>query len=257
MGLVRLLFALPYLLIGLLVLPRPPLDRTFWICLGVGLPLELAAFLSYMRAIKVSPLSLSVPFLAFTPAFVILTGYVFLGEVLNFFGIFGIFLIVTGSYVLNLSQMSEDWLAPFRAVFREEGSWLMLLTAFIYAFTAALGKLAIQHSSPQFFGVIYFLLFTLLLLFLFPLIPQAKWSNLIKQPWPGFAAGTVLALMIFSHTLAISLVEAAYMLSVKRTSLLFSVVLGALVFKEHKIRERLLGTLIMIVGVFIIGFLNI
>ena len=253
MGLIRLLYALPYLIVGYLFVPRPPLDKTFWLCLAVGLPLELAAFLCYMRAIKLSPLSLSVPFLAFTPAFVILTGFLLLGETLNICGITGIFLIVAGSYALNLSSIKQEWLAPFEAIFKEQGSWLMLITALIYSLTATLGKLAIQHSSPQFFAVTYFLLFALFVGVLFPVMPGAKPVNLFKKPLPAAIAGVVLATLIFSHTLAISLIEAAYMLSVKRSSLLFGVLFGAFLFKEEKIRERLFGASIMMCGVLIIG----
>ncbi|MFC1863313.1 EamA family transporter [Thermodesulfobacteriota bacterium] len=253
MGFVRLLYAFPYLIIGLFLIPWPKLDCTFWVCIAVGLPLELAALMSYMRAIKVSPLSLTVPFLAFTPVFVIITGYLLLGEVLNLFGILGISLIVIGSYVLNISHGKYGWFSPFKAIFLEQGSWLMLITSFLYSFTATLGKLAIIHSSPQFFGAVYFILFTLFLICLFPFMSKGKLFNLFKMPIPGIISGLLVVGMIFSHTLAISLVEAAYMLSVKRTSLLIGVLFGAIFFKEEKIRERLLGTVIMMAGVVIIG----
>jgi drug/metabolite transporter (DMT)-like permease len=253
MGLIRLFYALPFLVVGFFIVPHPPLDKTFWLCLVCGLPLELVAFLCYMRAIKVSPLSLSVPFLAFTPAFVILTGFLILGETLNACGVTGIVLIVVGSYILNLSSARQEWLAPFAAILKEPGSWLMVLTALIYSLTATLGKLAILHSSPQFFGVTYFLIFTLLLIAIFPLIREAKIINIFKKPIQGTVSGTVLAIMIFSHTLAISLIQAAYMLSVKRSSLLFGVLLGALLFKEKKIKERLFGASIMMGGVLMIG----
>jgi drug/metabolite transporter (DMT)-like permease len=68
MGLTRLMYACPYLLAGLILIPWPDLDLVFWICVSVGLPLEAAAFILYMKAIKTSPLSLTIPFLAFTPA---------------------------------------------------------------------------------------------------------------------------------------------------------------------------------------------
>jgi uncharacterized membrane protein len=66
--------------------------------------------------------------------------------------------------------------------------------------------------------------------------------------------GFIHGLMIFSHVLAISQVQAAYMISLKRVSLLFGVLYGAWWFKEEKIGERLLGTVIMIGGVFIISY---
>ena len=256
MGLIRLVYAAPFLLAGFLLVPRPPLDTTFWLCVGVNLPLETAALLCYMRAIKVSPLSLTIPFLAFTPAFVILTGRLFLGEVLNPPGLLGIGLVVTGSYVLNLSQARSRWFAPIAAVFREQGSWLMLITGFLFSFTATLGKVGILHSSPPFFAVTYFSCLLFLMLLLAPFIPGVRFRNLIARPLPALACGVAAGVMIFSHYLAISLVEAAYMLSVKRMNLLFGVILGALVFHETRIRERLTGALIMIAGVFLIGLFS-
>lgn len=254
MGAVRLAYALPFLLLALWIVPVPPLDSTFWACLAVGLPVEVSAFLCYMRAIKVSPLSLTLPFLAFTPAFVILSGALILGETLSAYGITGIGMIVAGSYLLNVSRARQDLLGPIKAVCMEQGSWLMLLVAMMYSLTATVGKLAILHSSPAFFGVIYFLLLTALFFSLFPLIPRAKVRNLFASPIPGITSGLVLAGMIFSHTFAISLTQAAYMIAIKRSSLLFGVLFGALFFREANIRERLLGASIMMGGVIIIGF---
>jgi drug/metabolite transporter (DMT)-like permease len=248
MGLIRLLYASPYFLLGLIVVPWPTVDATFWGCLAVGLPLEVAAFMCYMRAIKVSPLSLTLPFLSFTPAFVLFTGYILLGETLSVQGIMGVVLIVAGSYVLHLSKARGAWMTPFKAILGEEGSLLMLLTSFLYSFTATLGKLAIQHSSQPFFAVTYFTALLLLMAGLFPRMGHGI-GRLTERPLPGIMAGLVLALMIFTHTLAISLVEAAYMLSVKRSSLLFGVLFGALIFKEENVGERLLGASFMMAGV--------
>lgn len=253
MGLIRLGYSLPWLVVALFFIPWPRLDRVYFTCLAVGLPLECVAFYCYMKAIKVSPLSLSLPFLAFTPVFVILTGWLVLGESVSPLGCAGIFLIVVGSYFLNLSHISSGILEPFRAIFREPGSRLMLLVSCIYSMTATVGKLGIIHSNPYFFGVSYFLLFTLLMTSFLPFTRQAQPSNLIRKPLHGLILGATVSLMIFSHMLAISRVEAAYMLSLKRTSLLFGVMYGALLFKEEKIRERLTGAVIMITGVFLIG----
>lgn len=52
---------------------------------------------------------------------------------------------------------------------------------------------------------------------------------------------------------AISHMQAAYMLSIKRCSLVFGVLLDAFLFKEEKIRERLTGVTIMMCGVLVIG----
>ncbi len=254
MGITRLTYTLPWLVIALFFIPWPSLDRTFFLAFGAALPLEVLAFLCYMRAIKISPLSLTLPFLAFTPVFIILTGRLILGETVTPFGVAGILCIVAGAYSLNLSQARTGVLEPFRAIFREPGSVLMLLVSFIYSITSTLGKLAVLHSNPYFFGVSYYVVLTLLMLSLLPLVKNARAENLLRNPKAGLMVGAFMAMMVISHMLAISLVEAAYMIAVKRTSLLFGVLYGAWLFHETKITERLTGAVIMVAGVLLIGW---
>jgi drug/metabolite transporter (DMT)-like permease len=254
MGSVRLAYTLPWLGIAMLLIPWPSLDRLFFLAIACGLPLELLAFWCYMKAIKVSPLSLTLPFLAFTPICMILTGWIVLGETVTLPGIIGIILIVIGSYCLNLSQAATGIWGPIKAVAKEPGSRLMLLVAFIYSITSTIGKLGVIHSSPSFFGITYFMSLSMLMFGGLPLVPGAKMSRILTKPSVGLLIGAIYAIMIFSHMLAISMVQAAYMISIKRMSLLFGVLYGAFLFKEEKIAERMTGAFIMVCGVLIIGF---
>jgi len=252
-GLIRLIYAFPYLFFGLFIISWPPVDHIFWLCLAVGLPIEVTAFLTYMKAIMTSPLSLTLPFLAFTPVFTIFTGYIFLGETVTMYGFLGMVLILLGAGALHFSRLRESWLSPWKAITAERGSLLMLLTAFLYSFTSVLGKLAMQHSSQPFFTVTYFLALFCILLAIY-LFRGKKVAALARKPVPGVAAGLIFAVMIFSHTMALSLAEAAYMLSIKRSSLFFGVIMGAVFFREEKIAERVVGALIMLAGGCMIGF---
>jgi len=243
---VRLFFFIP--------LVRP--DKIYFLSMAAALPLELLALYLYMKAIKVSPLSLTLPFLAFTPVFMILTGRLVLGERLSPWGVTGIFLIVIGAYCLNLSHIRSGFFAPLRAIMKEPGSRLMLLISFIYSITSVIGKLGILHSSPCFFGITYFTALTILMVAFAPFIYDFHARNLIRSPLKGMLLGFLGGLEILCHVLAISLVQAAYMIAIKRTSIIFAVLYGAWLFKEEKIGERLLGAVIMICGVFIIGFFS-
>jgi len=255
MGLIRLGYTLPWLLAALFFMPWVIPDVTFWLCMLTGLPLEVLAFICYMKALKVSPLSLTVPFLAFTPGFIILTGWMILNENITAGGLFGILLIIAGAYSLNLSKTQYGILGPMRAIFTEPGSRLMLFVSFIYAFTSTIGKLAIIHSNPYFFGTIYNTALTMIMILFIPVAaPAAPKKFMIQKPGVGVLLGAIVAVTIFSHTLAISMTNVAYMISLKRTSLLFGVIYGALWFREEKIAERLTGAVIMITGVFIIGW---
>jgi len=253
MGLIRLLYSLPVMLLVFVLVPWPDTDLTFWMCIGIALPLEISAFFIYMKALKISPLSISIPFLAFTPVFVILTGWIILGEQISIGGIAGILVIVSGSYVLHLSKLSSGWSHPFKEAFREPGSRYMILISFIYSITSTIGKLAIIHSEPVFFGMIYSILMTAVVVLMWPL-SQARPESLMARPAAGMILGLAVVFTIICHMVAISRIEAAYMISIKRTSLLFSVLYGAFWFKEEKIRERFAGALLMLVGIFLIGF---
>jgi drug/metabolite transporter (DMT)-like permease len=112
MGLIRLGYALPWLLAALFFIPLIIPDTTFWLCMLTGLPLEVVAFYCYMKALKVSPLSLTVPFLAFTPGFIIATGWIILGEKITAGGLFGIMLII-GGHIPSISQRRNTgfWVA--------------------------------------------------------------------------------------------------------------------------------------------------
>jgi drug/metabolite transporter (DMT)-like permease len=254
MAMVRLIYTLPWLMFSLFFIPSATPDRGYFIAVASAAPLEVCALYCYMKAIKVSPLSLTLPFLAFTPVFIILTGWILLGEQLSLKGISGIILIVAGSYCLNITHIKGGLFAPMGAVFREQGSWLMLLVSFIYSITSVLGKIGVMHSNPYFFGSTYFIALAFLMTAIMPFIPGASMKRLAGFPFKGIALGAIYAIMVFSHMLAISLVQAAYMVSVKRISLLFGIIYGAWWFREEGIIERLLGAAIMLLGVFIIGF---
>lgn len=256
MGLSRLIFSLPWLLLSLVLIPWQRPEGIFYLYVAMALPLEAAAYYGYMTAIKISPLSLTLPFLAFTPVFVLLTGWLMLKEFPTPFALLGIVLIAAGAYCLNLSATKTGYLAPIKAIIKEQGSVLMLVVSIIFAITSVLGKLAVQHSNAFFFGSLYFISFTAIQLAVLPAIPSARLNRVTRKPLAGMLTGAAFALMIFCHFLAIAEIDAAYMVAVKRTSLLFGSIYGWLWFGEDKIGERLFGVVLMLAGIFMIGWLG-
>jgi len=239
-------YALPFLFLAFFFIDIPSLDRTFWLSLLLMIPLEIAAIILYVKAIKISPLSLTIPFLAVSPVFIILIAFLILGEVPDRSGLLGILLIVAGAYLLNIRTTREDLLGPIKAIRRERGSIFMIIVALIYSVTATLGKVAVQHSGPIFFGAFYPFLLTLILsvvLWRKGLLPEV-----LSRPKTFLAIGVFTAIMILTHFKAISMADVAYMISVKRASLVFSVLYGRVLFGEENIKERLTGSMLMIAG---------
>ena len=244
---VRQGYTLPFLAVVFFFIEIPPLDNTFWLTLLVAVPLDVTAIILYVKAIRLSPLSLTIPFIALSPMFVIITAFVILGELPDISGLFGILLIVIGAYLLNVRATKHGVLGPIKAIKRERGSVLMIIVALIYSLTSTLGKVAVLHSSPLFFGAFY--PFILTIIFTVIVGYKGHLSGVISRPRIFLGIGFFIAMMMLSHFTAISLTDVAYMISVKRLSLLFSVAYGWILFGERNVAERLIGSILMIAGV--------
>lgn len=247
-----MIYSLPLLILTLPFVPVPPLDGIFFSAFLISLPINGIGFFLHLRAIQVSPLSLTLPYLSFTPAFMILTGALVLDEVPNVTGIFGICIICAGGYVLNLAPGRHSVLAPLKSILREKGSWLMLIVAFAYSLGAVFGKQAIVHSSPLFFGVLFFTVLNLVLLALFRACGKIKWHTFATRRSKGIVAGLLFLAHILLHAFAISLTKAAYMISVKRLSVIIGLIYGGVIFNEKNLAVRTIGTLLMVAGAVVI-----
>ncbi|HQT26620.1 MAG TPA: EamA family transporter, partial [Burkholderiales bacterium] len=161
----------------------------------------------------------------------------------------GIFMITMGAFLLNLRHLGKGIFEPFRAVLKESGSRLMLLVAFLYGITSVLGKGALAYCPPLTFGAFYFGLLGLISL---PLAGRAYGAVLSRPVWP-LLIGLMVSVMAASHFLALGETNVAYMIAVKRTSLLFGLVYGAVLFKEKGFGLHFVAGLFMVTGVAMIS----
>jgi len=212
---VRTGYATPFIAVIIPFIDIPTLDGVFYIAMFLSIPLDIIALLLYMKAIKVSPLSLTLPFLSLTPVFLIGTSYVILGEKPDKSGFIGIILVVIGSYLLNVHTISRGVFEPFKAIAKEQGSVLMIVVAFVFSIGVCFGKIAVQHSNPAFFSVIYIFLLSLFLFIVVSFKSKHFLSKSTSRPVPFVFIGMLIAIMIITHLKAISLIEVSYMVSVK------------------------------------------
>ena len=247
-----LLYSLPLLVVVIPFIPVPALDIVFLRAFLISLPINGIGFFLHIRAIQGSPLSLTLPYLSFTPVFMILTGYIVLDEVPNAWGIVGIIVICAGGYILNLEPEKRSVFAPLRAVSRETGSWLMLIVAFAYSLGAVFGKQAIMHSSPLFFSITFFVIMNFLLVAGFRICGKIKLQTFKARKQKGIVAGILFFAHVLLHAFAISLIKAAYMISVKRFSVVLGLIYGGVIFKEKNIAVRTIGALLMVAGAVLI-----
>ena len=253
---IELFWSLPLLLLGCFWVPVPALDQIFWWAFLLSIPINIVAYILYLYAIKLSPLSLTVPFLAFTPVFMILTGFLVLNEKINIWGGLGVGFIVLGSYILNFKKIQYGLLKPFTALLHEKGSWMMLIVALVFSFAAVIGKKAMLHSSPLYFSYYFFLVFNITILAALFITRQSSLRKVLQHPRKGSWLGSLLMIHISFHGLAIAISTAVYMVAIKRSSILFSVLMSWLILQEEDLRYRGLGTVLMFAGMLFIGILG-
>jgi drug/metabolite transporter (DMT)-like permease len=117
--------------------------------------LNIGANLAFLQAVRVSPLSLTIPYLSLTPVFATLLSIPLLGERPSALQLVGIVLVVAGAFWLQAPSGDRASLrAVWRALAEERGSLLMILTALFWSLASPLDKLAIGASNPLFHGVV-------------------------------------------------------------------------------------------------------
>jgi uncharacterized membrane protein len=147
----------------------------------------------------------------------------------------------------------HGYLGPIKAIWKEPGSALMLVVAFIYGLTSVGGKVMILDSSPLFAAVTIFILYGLILTAILLTTGKATLKNITRNHRLGALAGLIVFAEMICHNTAMSMVAAAYMITIKRTTGLFSVLYGWFLFHETGIRFRLVGTVIMTIGAAVIA----
>ncbi len=215
--------------------------------------LDSLAILLYLSAIKHGNLSKTIPMLCFIPVVQLFVTPVLVHENLSFAGITGVLVVVAGSYILNIEKW-EGIFSPIKSIAKNKSSLMMLSTACIWGVSSSFHKIGIQQTNPVFWGVCEIGLITL---FLFPFAMGAETSpfsleKLKKTMWPAvFSTVTVL-----SYYMAINMGPVAYVSSVRRLAVLFSMGIGVLILGEKARGTGLFGGILMIIGSVIICLLG-
>ena len=243
---------------SLLLIPIPEIGDRFWLALLAGGIGNAIAFSLLMKAIQISDLSKVIPLTSLTPAFLLITSPIIVGELPNIVGLFGVLLTIVGTYILNIGteNISARILAPFAALGRDRGSKFALCVAFIWSLNANFYKIGVQNASP-FFWMTLNSSFISLLLFPFILFRFKRSRRQIEKNLSYLIAlGFFNALAASFIVTALNLTLVVYVIAVKRTSTILSVLWGKLIFKEEGLKTKLLGTSIMVFGVFAIALSN-
>lgn len=249
----RWLFSLPILFVvnyDSIVLPNLNLEVVLWLI--VVAPLEVVAMFLYIKAISRYDLSLVVPFLSLTPLLLLLTGYIFLGERVSIFGMAGVFTIVAGIYIMNVGDLRDGVLKPFKNIFSNRGAVYVIVVAIIYTITSTIGKRIVLLVGPSFMSFWYLASLTIALLMVVIIRREDVIKPLKENILLNLSIGTFVGLAAFTLFSSYKFVPVSYAIALKRSSILFAVLWGRLFFGERDFQKRILGSLIILTGIVLI-----
>ena len=230
----------------------PSPSSEFFTALLIGGTLNALTTVLYMKAIRHADVSLVSPLLTFTPLFLLITSPIIVGEVPTLLGMLGVLLIVAGAYTLNLGEARKGLIAPLKLLLKNKGARYMLAVAFIWSITSNYDKIGALASSTLFWIFSINLYYSILITpFMLRNTSIAGISNVGLLPI--LLAGVMHTIMSLFQIAAIKLALVAYVISIKRTSAIISVLLAALIFKEKYAGYRLVGSILMVVGVVLIS----
>jgi len=206
------------------------------------------------KAIRHMQLSSTTPLLNVTPGIVAILAFIFLRDVLSIKQMFGMGLLIVGTYVLE-THSKKSLLLPFKAMFKSKYTGYVIMSILIASITAILDKYILNYMNA--FTFIFIIQIFMLLNLLF--IMHKHYGGLVSIKHGLKKAGVwifMLSLLIvfkrllFAH--AISLTNVSLVIAIAHTSSLFTVIVGGELFHEKNLTKKVIATIIMVIGVFLI-----
>jgi len=248
------LLMVPFFALWMELAQEVEVARGYW-APGLGsVALNVVANLLFLEAVRLSPLSVTIPFLSLSPVFTALLGIPLLGEVPSVRQFAGIALVVVGAFRINLPGGARGSRQAMRAFRGEAGSVMMAAVALLWSLAAPLDKIAMSHASPPFHGLVLNAGLAVALLAL--LTGQRRLREIVPPPgsgallaWSVVASVGALGLLLVAFTVVwVGLAEAVR----RALGSVLSLALGHHVFGEQITVNKKLGVLLMMLGIALI-----
>ena len=207
-----------------------------FLCMGI-----LGALGNYfiIKALSLGELSSLAPINSYKPVVALIIAFFYLKEIPSITAIFGILLIILGTYVLHIGGKYNNKKAVF---------YRILALIFSGSEAVFIKKIILLTNIPTSFALWAFsgLMFSLLFLLCSkhkPTLTTAKYLLLLILS---------VGLMQYSTNFVFSKINVAYALALFQLSTLLSVFLGINIFKEEGLKRKIIASVIMIIGAVII-----
>lgn len=244
-------------LLILLIRGVPPLASDFWFSFSVTLLLNVALQLLLLTALQKADASLVTPISLITTPLVIITGFFILNETPSFVGVSGIVISFFGLWLLVTPGTGFKRFFVM-SLLKSPGINAAILGSLLAAISFVFDKKAVLASSTTFFST-FMLLGVGIASGIIAYIksPEDRRALIPKKnsSWLIVLFLIILtAIAFFLVTDALRFAFASYAASVKRLRALWVILFAGIFLREREFfKKRLVATLIMLAGVFLIA----
>lgn len=204
------------------------------------------------KALEVADISYLSPLKSLLTIWVLIISAIFLKEYPSFLWYLWIFFILIGVYLLNTAKYHTKFLDPFINIAKNKWARLYFVMILCYSITTILDRVWVAETYPIFwiFSMNFFI-------FLFSLrgflkVKKKELSIVRKNFLPIFITFIFYALTNICQMTAIDMIFIWYFSAIKISSMLFSIILWWIFFKEKDIKKKLLIWLLIVLGVILI-----
>jgi len=236
----------------------PQVDGVFVAALLASVALNWAATLLSTMALEQADASLVSPLLTFNPAFTLLVAWLTLGEIPGIPQTLGVAVVLLGAYLLEVEEARTGLLTPLRVLLRRPGAVLAVGASALWGTTTVLEKVAIEHMGPPSGPAVALLGTFLMVLLLTPgafrssqeglSVYQSRWQGLRAHPRAVALAVLIAGVAPLFGFTAIALGLVGYVTTLFKLSTVLTILWARWFLGEGRIRSRLLGAGVMIIG---------
>lgn len=201
-------------------------------------------------AFKHLPISVVSPLKTLTPLFTILFGITLLGETLSLLQLLGFFIILAAYYIIGKNGSGE-----IIGFLKNKYLYLMIISTFLSSLSGLIDKIALKsiNSAQMQFWFMFLLMVFYGITFAFSSYKEHK---RIKIQFDILIIFTSLAIVVSDrlYFLAVEMPQSqiSVIMPIRFISVLVSVVLGGLIFKEENIKGKLVGIGNLLFGIILI-----
>jgi uncharacterized membrane protein len=218
---------------------------------------ETLYFYGLGKAYEDGDLSLVYPIARSSPVFVALAAFFFLGENITSLGVVGILVIFFGVYILHLEGLTrQELIAPIKYLNTGSSRYALLaaLGTTIYSITDKLGVTTVNPLLYSFWlGLFVTGMLTIVIIYrkgVHPIRDELT-GNTAKISFSGVLMRGGYMMVLY----AMSIAQVSYILALRQISVVLGALMGVLFLKERYGKVRIIGSVIIFIGVYILGVL--